>query len=37
MTFDVTRNVSATLNAASTFARGDDNEFLVSGGLNYKF
>jgi len=37
VTLQITRNVSTTLNASSTFARADGNDFLISGGLNYRF
>lgn len=35
--FDVAPGVSATITGASTFARSDANDFLVSGGLNFRF
>jgi len=37
VTFEIAPNISATLNAASTFARDDGNDYRISGGLNYRF
>ena len=35
-TFEIGPSLSATINAASTFAR-DDNDHRISAGLNYRF
>ena len=37
VTFEITPNISATLNAASTFARDDRNDYRMSAGRSYKF
>lgn len=37
VTFENTPNISATLNAASTFARDDRNDYRMSAGRSYKF
>jgi hypothetical protein len=37
VTFQLGPALSATVNAATTFARGDDRDFYVNAGLNYRF
>ena len=37
VTFQMGPNVSSTINAASTFARDEGNDYRISAGLNYKF
>jgi outer membrane lipase/esterase len=37
VTFQIGPDVSATLNAASTFARDEGNDWRISTGLNYRF
>ncbi|MBX9592088.1 MAG: autotransporter domain-containing protein [Hyphomonadaceae bacterium] len=37
VTFEIGPNVSATINASSTFAREEGNDWRVSTGLNYRF
>jgi uncharacterized protein YhjY with autotransporter beta-barrel domain len=37
ITFGLGPNVSATVNAASTFARDEGNDYRISAGFNYRF
>jgi uncharacterized protein YhjY with autotransporter beta-barrel domain len=37
VTFQIGPDVSATINAASTFARDEGNDWRISTGLNYRF